>query len=145
MIKKGRSTSPMRFIAGLIPVVFIVTSLLSLIMMHADTNMKMGLGMTPAGACGMAMAVNAPCFMTINEHIELWQKMFTVTLINPIFLLLTVIFMAIFVRRRLGYVFVNVSQTKIRHRYLSKNPTDKIFSYLEQLFASGILHTRIYA
>lgn len=144
LISIQQSTKNQLLSAGLI-LIFLLSAGFSLTMMHADPSLKLGLGLTPEGGCAMALMSDLPCLMSINDHLELWQRTFTSFLPGAILLALVATLYYLLARWTARYLLYATPGVLTRQHYKNKNPLDKIFSFWEELFSSGILHARVYA
>ncbi|KKW42833.1 MAG: hypothetical protein UY92_C0003G0039 [Candidatus Magasanikbacteria bacterium GW2011_GWA2_56_11] len=144
-MKQTRLHSLYRLTAFLLSIIFAFVYFSSLVAMHPDH----GLGMTPTtGGCALALAEGVPCFMSINEHINSWHSTFLGIVAAGAALALIVIISAWLILPRPPFSDQNTQMrgsVREKIRYRRRNPLDQTYTYLRQIFAQGILQSRLYA
>ena len=118
-------------------IAFLAMSAWSLFSMQMDMDGKMT-------NCPFMDSSSSFCQMSISEHINAWQKFFTLikenSLLLSLFSLLTLISVNLFIKdqnKELDY--------QLRNYLYRYRPEVKLFDNLLLAFSQGIIHSKIYA
>ncbi len=88
------------------------------------------------------------CGMNINEHLGIWQGMFTTILNTDFFNLLATLFVLLSTAVALFKIFSFSDTETIAGRYLiyeRSHRDNRLYNYLVGIFASGIVQPKIFA
>ena len=110
----------------------------------------MGMGMEPDGKMSHCIFMNMGtevCFMTLSEHLSLWQQMFVATLQKPfslVVLLVALISTAFLAVSLTQYLQLSIFKNVIFKCYLKQKNYLSFFDCLKEAFSQGILKPKIY-
>ena len=87
------------------------------------------------------------CGMDINQHLSIWQKMFTTTFNTDLLNLFVVLFVIAFVAGFYGLLSSPGTSSRVaRYVYYERNHREnKLYNYLINIFRTGILQPKIFA
>ena len=120
-------------------VAFLLMGFWGLYSMPADENGKMV-------SCPFISDLSGFCQMSLNEHVSLWQQIFSITKLKELFLLPLYLFAVFFIL----FSIIRKTYCKLKsqpfYSYLYEHaPEIKVFDRALLAFSEGIIHSKIYA
>ena len=124
--------------------IFILMLTLFSLLVLVGLNFSMPYGPhSQAMVCPLMEHTTRVCPMDTAEHIAAWQRLFTTTPQDEIYLLIVLALLISYIFYR--FIYPNTLLEERYKRYKYDHPDSSLYNYFKRVFSRGILQPKLYA